>query len=620
MTGNAFDMTLTGFRRWADTTERKLSGDPEADAAELGTLFDLMPDYLEKESPARLTPGDLTQLLLSVYPRKVTVFNREDTADTIPALRDLTVYLADTGAITAAAARSLERELDEIEPDFADGMMDPSNWGPARTMVTAMHRDGVDMGNQAAIDRWIALQNAGLLGGEFDDQFAGDFADDEADPRSWDGVDLKEAFGLPDILAPVRLPGEAALTALACAAPLLTDLRGLARDARETTVRAVDVHPLLLALAVQAELVEQDDDTLVPGDDVEWLNDLAENEGNAALEAWDYTFAQVIDITLQTVDPAEPQPGDDLDLTGHGIAMVMELFLGGRAGAPVAELSASLKSAAVAELSPDVAERRWTEWTAAHGDPARLLLGQLVKLSAATVTDEVARLEPLGLFAVAAKLRVDGVHVPELPPPGEMTADDVVLLSMLGTEADFEADFASWMADRTPEDAGRELLAFGAGESAAVRMAAVEVVSRLGAAAEPAWREALDRRELRCYAKPALLAQLADRDPGSAVPAELKLGTEDLAWFVADTFAPLTSLDHGTGTFSFDLGKLPDADWAGSHEALFEAMARLEHPDAEAVLTMLGRHADDKKTAKAARKAAFKAASRRASSRASHRG
>jgi hypothetical protein len=52
-----------------------------------------------------------------------------------------------------------------------------------------------------------------------------------------------------------------------------------------------------------------------------------------------------------------------------------------------------------------------------------------------------------------------------------------------------------------------------------------------------------------------------------------------------------------------------------THEAIFDAMARLEHPDAEAVLTMLGKHSDDKKTAKAARRAAHKAASRRASRR-----
>ena len=369
--------------------------------------------------------------------------------------------------------------------------------------------------------------------------------------------------------------------------------------------------PLLLGLAVETELVERDGDTLVPGEDVEWLDDLA---GSAALDAWDYAFAQVLDTTLEAAGQAEPQAGEDLDLAGHGIALVTELFLGGRAGVPVTQLSESLKSAAIAEVPPD-AERQWEEWAGAHGDPAGLLLGQLAKLSAVTVADGVARLEPLGLHAIAAKLRACDVRVPDLPPPGEMTPDDVVLLSMLGTEEDFTADFASWVAERTPEKAARELLSFAAGEGAAVRTAAVQVVSRLGDAAEPALREALDRPDLRCYAKMALIEQLAGRDPEQPVPAELKRTTEDLAWFIADSFAPLTRTIDRNATFPFDMSQLSGAGWDVSTEALFDAMARLDHPDAEAVLTMLGKHCDDKKTAKAARKAAYKAASRRASRR-----
>jgi hypothetical protein len=244
-----------------------------------------------------------------------------------------------------------------------------------------------------------------------------------------------------------------------------------------------------------------------------------------------------------------------------------------------------------------------------------LLLGQLAKLSAVTVADEVARLEPLALHAVAAKLRACDVHVPDLPPPGAMTPDDVVLLSMFGTEEDFAEDFASWVAERTPEEAATELLAFAAGEGAAVRMAAVQVVSRLGNAAESALREALDRPELRCYAKLTLIELLADRDPEQPVPAELKRATEDLAWFIADSFAPLTRTIARHATFPFDMAQLSDAGWDVSNESLFDGMARVDHPDAEAVLTMFGKHCDDKKTAKAARKAAFKAASHRASRR-----
>ena len=128
-------------------------------------------------------------------------------------------------------------------------------------------------------------------------------------------------------------------------------------------------------------------------------------DGAAVLDAWDRAFAQVLDTTLEAADQAGPPAGEGLDLTGLGIALVMELFLGARAGVPVAELSDSLKGAALDEVPPDDAERRWEEWTGAHGDPAVLLLGQLEKLSAVTVADGKARLEPLALHSVAAKLR-----------------------------------------------------------------------------------------------------------------------------------------------------------------------------------------------------------------------
>lgn len=74
---------------------------------------------------------------------------------------------------------------------------------------------------------------------------------------------------VPDVVAPVRLPDDEALTALARAAPLLADLRGLARDVRETPVRAIAVDPIFLGLAMECELVDRDGDTLVPGQDAE---------------------------------------------------------------------------------------------------------------------------------------------------------------------------------------------------------------------------------------------------------------------------------------------------------------------------------------------------------------
>src|SRR6476646_3895597 len=189
MTADPFDAALTGFERWTATTKRKLSADP---VGEVETLLALMRDYLDVEGPADLGAGDLKELLLSIYPRKITVFDAADTEDTIPAVRDFLAYLTERGEIPDGTARALERELDEIAPRFAGVMMDPSNGGIAGSLVHAMTAVGVDLDDQAAVARWISAYNAGLA----------EFGDEEDED---DVVDLKEAFGLPDQLAPVRL-------------------------------------------------------------------------------------------------------------------------------------------------------------------------------------------------------------------------------------------------------------------------------------------------------------------------------------------------------------------------------------------------------------------------------
>src|SRR5271165_512792 len=222
MEKDPFTAALTGFRSWTKTTTRKLSGEPGADADELKTLLDLMRNYLGIDRPADLGPGDLEELLLRVYPRKITVFDRADTKDTIPAVRDFLAFLAESGGMTEDATRKLERELDRIAPRFADAVMDPANWGTARSFVQAMAADGVDMSDQTAVDRWIATYNARVdpVGAVFEP--GEEYEDDGED------IDFKDAFGLPDQLPPIRLPAEAELAGMARGAPLIGQLQALA--------------------------------------------------------------------------------------------------------------------------------------------------------------------------------------------------------------------------------------------------------------------------------------------------------------------------------------------------------------------------------------------------------
>jgi hypothetical protein len=79
---------------------------------------------------------------------------------------------------------------------------------------------------------------------------------------------------------------------------------------------------------------------------------------------------------------------------------------------------------------------------------------------------------------------------------------------------------------------------------------------------------------------------------------------------LTDALAKVSRTDFGGKSFPLEFP-------GGAQERqqlveIFEIMARMDHPDAESVLTMLGRRSDDKQAAKAARRAAYKASTRRA--------
>jgi len=626
MTEDPFDVALAGFERWTATTKRKLSTDPVGEAQ---TLLDLMRDYLDVEGPADLGAGDLTELLLRIYPRKITVLDPASTGDTIPAVRDFLAYLAERGEMAEGTARALERELDEIAPRFTEVMMDPSNWGMARSVVHAMAADGVDLDDQAAVDRWINDYNAGLAG------FGGEegYQDD-------DFVDLKEAFGLPDQMAPLRLPMPGDLADQARHAPLMAQLRRLAwwlgagravtedeelasGDAAEAAAElGVDVARLthLWWLALDAVFAELDEDEAhaIPGESAQAWDEGDEDE---VLDIWEMVFALVIGDTLDAAASGDPDRSGELDFSGHGAALAVTLFLARPDGLPVAEISEVIRAAATDELPPAQAEEAWQSWVRAHGDPGQLLLDLMAELQAIEIADAedgpVARLRPLGLAAIRTQLVESGVEIPLLPDTEHMTAAQLIAMAGGASEEEFTAETAAWLSYRMAEPAARELLAVAATADPASRILAVGVViTEIGAPAEPVWREALGQTELRTYAK-AALTTLSGGDPASPPPG-LEPDGRDLAWMITDTLAA-----EGWDDLSDDLGREPEALAkqlgevipAGQELAMFELMARLPHPDAPDVLTVIGRRHPDKKIAKLARKSAYKAATRQASRR-----
>ena len=632
MAEDPFEAALDGFEQWSATTKQKLSCDPAVAVDELQFLLDLMRGYLEIDRPADLGEGDFKELLLRIYPRKMTVFDPADIEGTIPAIRDFLTYLTERGEMEPDTARALERELDQVAPRFTDVVMDSSNWGMASSLLHAMAAAGVDVDDQAAVDRWISRYNARLAMADGDGEDVEDGEDD---------LDLKEAFGLPDQLPPIRLPATAELAAMARRAPMIAELRALAgwlgagravdedagmagdevAEAAAALGLAVPRFEHLWELAIETEFVEVDDDETgaLPGE-IARAWDTGDDE--EVLGTWNAVFEAVIDATLDIAASLDPDRAEDLDFYGHGVAIVVMLFLARPEGLPVAEASEVIRSTATQELAPAQAEEAWRSWTGAHGDPARLLLDHMAELGAVQLTGTgdgaQARFTALGLAATRAILADYEVDIPLLPPPEQMTAAELIAMTGGASEEEFTAEIAAWLTHRTAESAARELLAVAAESDPAGRILAVGVViTELGAAAEPAWRTALAQVELRGYAN-AALAALAAGDLAEGETSGVELADDDVAWMITDALAAEgwdevdEDAEHEPAVLA---ERLAESIPAGQELTAFEMMARVPHPDVANVLTVIGRYHPDKRVAKLARTSAYKAASRSAARR-----
>ena len=468
-----------------------------------------------------------------------------------------------------------------------------------------------------------------------------------------DLTSLKEAFELPDSLPPIRLPSIGELAAQAREAPLPGQLAALAMwvgsgrrvdeegdlspsDAAAAAAAAgvgADDFAFLWEYAIEADWLSDDDadeDLVLPGEAAEaWVDDTDED----VRFAWDVTFGAVLSETLEVAvagaarasSPAaseddeddgegdEDEPDNDiegeptLDFLGLPLALAILLFTSRAEGVPRAELTEVFWADAAVDMTPAQAAVAREEWLAAYGDPVELLLGKLAALSAITEAGGIVRLSPLALAELHDRLVEEGVDIPLLPPTAaELTGAELLAMAEGVSEEEFYAESAAWAAARGAVPAARELLDLGAHGDPGDRLLAVAAVTRLGAAAAPAWRDSLNVPPMSGYAK-ITLAMLED-DGSAGRPAGLEPSPAEVAWMATDLLAlacddEYPDPDELVVTFN-------EAVPAGGEAALFDAMSRGVHPDAVAVLNHVGKYHPDKRVAKAARTAAHKAASR----------
>jgi hypothetical protein len=472
------------------------------------------------------------------------------------------------------------------------------------------------------------------------DSYVGDVDIDDIDIV--DFGDVVAAVGLPGELPALRLPPRAELAAQAAAAPLpgqlaalvawsggsgrTADLEGdLSAEDMADGARALGVTPEEFsylweyALAADwldfadeeeedgaADETDEGDSLVVPG---EMAASWSSGEEAEVLRAWRKTMVSVLSSTLDVAADASLELAALFDFEGQGLAIAVMLFLARGEGLSVSDLSEMLLESATADLDDEDASEATDEWVEAQGDPALLILRKLAEANAVTPPDDgVVKLTPLGLWALREELADVGIDIPLLPArTADMTADQLLLVAGEAEVGEFEATSDAWVATRDPEQAARELLGIAAGDGPDSRLLAVSVVTRIGGAAEPAWRDSLEVPELRPYAKMALTGLAVESS--AAVQPGLEPLPEDLAWVATDVLA--IACDDEDPDPDAIAESFRDAVPAGEESVLFDLMSRGVHPDALDVLQHVSKYHPDKKIAGQARTAASKAASRR---------
>jgi len=446
-----------------------------------------------------------------------------------------------------------------------------------------------------------------------------------------DGAGLKQLFGLGAKLAPVRLLPPAQLAGQARSAPLMGMLEALAAwlgrgylvdfedelsDADATAAaRWVgvprDYLPYLWEYALTARWFELDDE---PGSGRTWavLGDTArrwaDGDDAGTLRVWAVVFAAVLSQALAVAAVWDRGAARKLNFEGQGVAVAMMLFLARRAGLPLADVGNLVKDGAVGERPGSRARRAWDGWVRKHGDPAHLLVTELAALNAVAVperSDGAVGLTRLAVWALREQVMRDGVKVPVLSTRvAEMSAASLVSMADGVEDAEFDADIAAWVMSRGPGQAAIELLTFAAFADATSRLAAVKLARGIGPAAHRAWRESLDRPELRGYARITLSVMAAEL-PRSTLPMAVEPDQDDLTRLAGDLLKQgLAEAPAGSEELVAMFGK---AVPAGAELWVIGLMARSSHPPILQVLKVLGRRYPDPQIAKAARKAARRA-------------
>jgi hypothetical protein len=619
-----------------DTSPEDLLGEFESWAADRGLdvdpfVIETALDLLDRV-PLRWTAGNLHELMVVGFPRKVTM-SASEWPGVVPTLHDWIEFLADRHPTLCGDAATLHAGIDRDTAAFLSAMADERNYGVAKFWTTRMLENGVDTDDETQMQRFLTMVRIGEI------DYDGDVLAEIMRRGSFDAeIGAVEFDDADRPLPPVSLPTTDELTTLAASAVLVARLRafvnwvGTGRAVTATKrLRIADAKALAGLLDVDQPFLARARSSA----DLPEVSQLVEWARAARL-------VRVVKNRLVSIKSAAELPDRPLKLwqrafdafprlgpviclpTGYYVpasqlaellpevapAIWLCLYTAGGTPVPV-ELLVEITRDFMTEpvflgagaLLVDIPERLWRRDLASVLAAMRLLgavelttstdpaeRARLVELTGDEDPDlTFVRLTPLGLWGVRDALREEGFDVPLIEDLAGEPVDVMCAALEHATPEVTDTVLTAWVAARGADTAAAELAALCVdAHSSSVRLVAVGGLDHAGAAG------VAQARRLRSAGGPAgavattWLIQHGALDLSDATEQELMLS-------LVDNFAAL----HEHHTLIDDMSAHPLDDQI----SFVRTLADTDHPARADLLDVISTEHPDRAVATAARKA-----------------
>ncbi|MCH5461813.1 hypothetical protein HC026_00045 [Lactobacillus sp. LC28-10] len=163
------------------------------------TLAEKIYDY-HRKTPKTWTKKALRDVMCTYLVGNVDLSD-DDYQNLVPEVSEFLDYIVKRGWLNDKKAANYQRYMAAIEPDMIDFAQDETNFGPSKTIALEMRRQGIDINDRPAVDKFIKDLNArGGVDALYDDKF-NEYLDEDDDPL--DGDDFLAMLDNPQQLAEV---------------------------------------------------------------------------------------------------------------------------------------------------------------------------------------------------------------------------------------------------------------------------------------------------------------------------------------------------------------------------------------------------------------------------------